>query len=72
MMANALYQQMQAQNNLNPMMQFMQEFGRFRQSFRGDPQQEIQRMLNAGQLTQQQFNQYAAQAQQIARMLGMK
>lgn len=71
-MANELYQQMQAQNNLNPMAQFMQEFNKFRQTYHGNPQQEIQRMLNNGQITQQQFNQLAAEAQQIARMLGMK
>ena len=71
-MANALYQQMQAQRPQNPMAQFMQEFNRFRQSFHGNPQQEIQRMLNNGQITQHQFNQLAAQAQQIAQMLGMK
>ena len=71
-MANSLFQQMQPPMPQNPMAQFVQEFNRFRQSFQGNPQQEIQRMLNNGQLTQQQLNQYAAQAKQIAQMLGMK
>lgn len=36
-----------------------------RQTFRGDPRQEVERLLASGQMTQQQFNQYS----QIARRL---
>ena len=70
-MANSLFQQMQPAAANHPMTQFLQEFNRFRQNFHGNPQQEVQNLLNSGQLTQQQFNQLAAQAQQIAKMLGM-
>lgn len=70
-MANSLFQQMQPQMPNNGMMQFLREFQQFRQSFHGDPKAEVQRLLNTGQLSQQQFNQLAAEAQQIAKMLGM-
>ncbi len=70
-MANSLFQQMQPQMPNNGMMQFLREFQQFRQSFHGDPKAEVQRLLNTGQLSQQQFNQLASEAQQIAKMLGM-
>ena len=36
-----------------------------RQSFRGDPRQEVERLLATGQMTQQQFNQYSQIANRI-------
>ena len=71
-MANSLFQQMQPQRPQHPMAQFMQEFNRFRQTYHGNPQREVQYLLSSGQLSQQQFNQLAAEAQQIAQMFGMK
>ena len=49
---------------------FLQRFNQFRQNFSGDPQQQIQRMLNSGQITQDQYNRAVQQAQNIMRMLG--
>ena len=47
----------------------MQEFAKFRQGFRGDARQQVQQLLNSGQMTQAQYNQLSAIARQIMPML---
>lgn len=69
-MANSIYQTMQ--QSQNPMNSFMAEFNRFKQSFNGDPQQEIQRLVQSGQITQDQLNQAQATANQIMQAMGEK
>ena len=54
------------------MMNFMQSFNQFRQTFQGNPQQQIQNMLNSGQISQEQYNQAVQKAQQIAQLFGRK
>ena len=55
------------QPNLPPqfgnMQKMMQQFNQFRQTFKGDPKQVVQQMLQSGQISQEQLN----QAQQMAR-----
>ena len=51
--------------NPNILAQFMQ----FRNSFRGDPQQMVQRMLNSGQISQQQYDSAVQMARQLQQML---
>lgn len=50
-------------------MNFQQQFNQFAQQFRQSgqipPQQIVQNMLNSGQMTQEQFNQLRAIANQI-------
>lgn len=41
---------------IDPAASMKAEYDRFRQNFRGDPQQEIMRMIQSGQVTQQQLN----------------
>ena len=67
-MANPLYNQMM--NNQNQNNSFLQRFNQFRQNFNGNPQQQIQQMLNSGKISQEQYNQAVQQAQNIMRMLG--
>ena len=67
-MANQLYNQMMGGGNQGS--NFLQRFNQFRQNFSGNPQQQIQRMLNSGQITQEQYNRAVQQAQNIMRMLG--
>jgi len=45
--------------------QMMQQFNQFRQSFQGDPKKEVERLLQSGQMSQQQLNQLQAMAQQF-------
>lgn len=62
---NPLYSQM---NNNGLLQRFMQ----FKQTFWGDPQAQVQQLLNSGKITQDQYNQAVQTAQQLSRMLGMK
>ena len=52
---------------INPMMQgnFLQRFQQFQRLFRGDPQQQIQQMLNSGKVSQAQYNNAVQMAQQM-------
>lgn len=45
------------------------QFKQFRDSFRGDPKIQIQRMLNSGQISQDQYNRAVQQAQILQNML---
>lgn len=56
------------QQTLNPNA-IMQQLNQLKQTFKGDPNQQIQKMLNSGRITQQQYNAAVQQAQQIMRML---
>lgn len=54
--------------NNNPMAmmnEFVQRLNQFKNTFKGDPKQKIQEMLNSGQLSQDQFNQLQAMAKQV-------
>ena len=70
-MNNPLYKQIQQQNP-NPMNEFMRMFQQFRQSFSGDPQEQIQKMMNAGKISQQDYNNAYQKAQQVMRMISGK
>ena len=47
----------------------MNQFNQFRRTFRGDPQQQIQQMMNSGQITQDQYNQAVQIAQQMMKFM---
>lgn len=49
--------------------QMMQQFQQFRHNFQGDPKQEVQKLLQAGKMSQQQLNQLQAMAQQFQSFL---
>lgn len=72
-MANQLFEQMgggKLPGQLGQFQQMMSAFQQFKQNFRGDPQQEVQKLLNSGQMTQQQYTQLQQMADQMARMMG--
>ena len=47
----------------------MQEFMKFKNTFKGDPQQQVQQLLQSGQISQEQYNNAVQQAQQLQAML---
>ena len=47
----------------------LQRFNQFRQNFKGDPQQQIQQMLNSGRITQQQYNNAVQMANQLMKFI---
>jgi hypothetical protein len=53
----------------NPM-QMIQQFAQFKNSFSGNPQQEVQKLLQSGQMNQSQLNQLQSMAQQFSQLLG--
>ena len=47
----------------------MSQFNQFKQNFSGDPKQQVQQLLDSGQMTQQQFNQLSQAATQFQQMM---
>ena len=71
-MANPLFNALGGNNMPGPMgnfQQMMQQFQQFKANFQGDPQQEVQRMIQSGQLSQQQLDQVQNVARQFAALL---
>ena len=66
-MSNPIYQQ---QMNQHPMNNLIQRFQQFKQTFSGDPRQQVQNLLNSGKVSQTQYNQAVQMANQLQRMLG--
>lgn len=65
-MANPLYSQLAPQNDIN---QIIKEAQNFRNQFKGNPQQEVQRLLNEGIMSQNDFNRLMPIAQKIAAIM---
>lgn len=71
-MANPLFNALGGNKMTGPMgnfQQMMQQFQQFKANFQGDPQQEVQRMIQSGQLSQQQLDQVQNVARQFAALL---
>ena len=69
-MANALFDQFGGQNN--PLEQLAQQAREFRRQFSGNPRQEVERLLQTGAMSQQDFNRYSQIAQQVVQFMGNK
>lgn len=67
-MSNSLYNAFGKQNI--PLEQIAQQAREFRKQFTGNPRQEVEKLLQTGAMSQQQFNEYSRIAQQVAQMLG--
>ena len=67
-MPNPLYNPMN--NQQNPFAQIIRQARDFRKQFTGNPRDEVQRLLNSGQMSQQQFNQFSQIAQQVIQAMG--
>lgn len=63
---NPLYNQLQGNPPMNPM---LQQFMQFKRSFNGNPQQAVQELINSGRISQSQVNQYAQQANDLYQQL---
>lgn len=61
---NPLYQQT-GQNNV------MQRFLQFKQQFRGNPQEQVQQLLNSGRISQAQYDAAVQMANQLRSMLNL-
>ena len=63
-MSNPLYGQFGGQQT-NPMAQLVADARRLKQTMTTNPKEEVQKLLNSGAMTQEQFNQYAQIANQL-------
>lgn len=63
---NKLYEQMNG-NNMNG---FWDQLNQLKQKMGGDPNEHIQRMLNSGQITQNEYNRAVQKAEQLRKMFG--
>ena len=65
---NPLYRQMMPQMPQNNM---VQKFMQFRQQFRGNPQEQVQQLLNSGKISQAQYDQAVQMANSLRSMMNM-
>lgn len=71
-MADSLYKTMQPTINgmgNNPLMQLIPQIKQFGQSLQGDPRQMVEQLLQSGQMSQAEFNNYAQMAKQLEQMI---
>jgi hypothetical protein len=68
--ANPLFNAFGNNNQFGDLIKQAQEFKK--QFANINPRAEVERLLNSGQMSQQQFNQYSQIAQQVAQMMGRK
>lgn len=69
---NPLFQQMANQttnSQTNNLMGLVQRFQQFKQSFTGDPRQQVQQLLNSGKVTQEQYNNAVQMANALQNVL---
>lgn len=64
-MANSIYNGPNQTNLSN----LLSQFNQFRQSFSGNPQQQVQQLIQSGRMSQQQFEALANQATQLRQLL---
>lgn len=55
--------------SLGNMQDMLQKLNQFKQSFQGDPKQQVQQLLNSGKMSQAQYNQLSQMATQIQKMI---
>lgn len=72
-MANSLFNILGSSSNLpgpfGNMQNMIQRLNQFRQTFQGDPKQQVQQLLNSGKMSQNQYNQLSQMATQIQNMI---
>jgi hypothetical protein len=56
-------------NQPNNMQGIIKQFKQFKESFTGNPQQQIQQLLNSGKVSQAQYNQAVQQANALQQIL---
>jgi len=64
-MANPIYNLF----NRKPQNNMLAQFQQFRNSFKGDPKQQVQELLNSGKMSQEQFNRLSQMANEMQSLL---
>jgi len=66
---NPLFQAMTQASPMGNIMNIAQRFQQFRNQFRGNPQQQVQQMLQSGRITQADYDRAVQVAQQMQQYL---
>jgi hypothetical protein len=66
-MANPLFNGM---GQMNPLTNIIQQAQELKRNFTGNPRDEVQKLLNSGKMSQQEFNYYSQIAQQVIQAMG--
>lgn len=66
---NPLYQQLMANSPANGVINLLQRYTQFRNGFRGNAQEEVQKLLNSGRISQEQYNNALAQVEQLKQFI---
>ena len=66
-MSNPIYDQFGGQQNNNGFSAFINDFNRLQQTVK-NPRQEVERLLQSGAMSQQDFNRFGQMANQIMGM----
>lgn len=66
-MANPLFNGM---GQMNPLTNIIQQAQELKRNFTGNPRDEVQKLLNSGKMSQQEFNYYSQIAQQVVQAMG--
>lgn len=69
MAQNPLYNLLGGNMPPTPLNGLLGRLDAFKRQFNGDPREQIQRMLNSGQITQAQYDNAVKMANQLAQML---
>lgn len=67
-MSNPLYN-LFGGSQFGNMQGLISQFEQFKRTFNGDPKQQVQQMLNSGQISQAQYNQAVQMANAFQKML---
>ena len=59
-------------NQNNPYNNFMKQFNEFKKTINGNPQEQIQQLLNSGKISQSQYNAAVQKANMIKNMFDIK
>lgn len=65
-MSNSLFNAYGGNNGIS---QMINQVNSFRNTFKGDPKAEVQKLMQSGQLSQEQFNQYAQMANELIKYI---
>lgn len=65
-MGNSIFNLMNSNSNNS---NFLAQFNQFRSMFSGNPQQQVQQLLQSGRMTQEQFKQLAEQATELQKLI---
>jgi len=70
-MSNPLYAMFGGLNAMpnNGMANLLKQFQQFRQSFNGNPHEQVQQLLNSGKVSQEQYNRAVQMANMLQQMM---